>query len=494
MKHIIIADDAAVNRKLLILYLQHLPQLVIHEARNGSEVMRLLSKQEIHLVILDLIMPKLDGFDVLRLMQHSPEYRNIPVIVQSALSDQDYITKALELGAYDYFTKSSEMAVLAVNLPLKVKNALHSYGLYKAMENELVERQRAERALRSSEERYRMLIQQSKEGIILIDVPTQRIIEVNPYMVALSGYREEELRGMELHVLLDRKKYELEAFFRTVKESGVLPVGRRRYKKRDGTFWEGERSGSLIRYGDQELLLLFLRDVTAEVARQQQLEGHLRLAGTVQKGFLPPNMQQNRFMLRTIYQPWAMVSGDLYDYRWDEADEILEGYIMDVSGHGIATALVTSALKSLSAQAFEFNGPLKDKLDWLNQAVSVYCHDEFYAAMLWFRFDFKQRSLTYAAGGIHYIIYSNGEKSERWTIPGSPIGMVEEPEFTEVIKPLQEGDQFFFCTDGLSDLMRSRWQGCSGEFLDNMQSLRDLASGQDVKDDITVVGIAVYGI
>ena len=98
---ILIADDEAEIRQLLRLYLEK-DGYEVMEAENGVEAMEILRQREIHLILLDIMMPQLDGYQVLRKLRQES---NIPVIFLSAKgADEDKIL-GLDLGADDYITK-----------------------------------------------------------------------------------------------------------------------------------------------------------------------------------------------------------------------------------------------------------------------------------------------------------------------------------------------------------------------------------------------------
>lgn len=98
---ILIADDEAEIRDVLHLYLEK-DGYEIYEAADGVEAMELLKKEPIDLAILDIMMPGLDGYRVLRNIR---ENNNIPVIILSAKSSDSDKILGLDLGADDYITK-----------------------------------------------------------------------------------------------------------------------------------------------------------------------------------------------------------------------------------------------------------------------------------------------------------------------------------------------------------------------------------------------------
>ena len=99
--HILIADDETEIRQLLRLYLEK-DGYEVFEAENGVEALSILRQTEIHLVLLDIMMPQMDGYQVMRRLRQDS---NIPVIFLSAKgADEDKIL-GLDLGADDYITK-----------------------------------------------------------------------------------------------------------------------------------------------------------------------------------------------------------------------------------------------------------------------------------------------------------------------------------------------------------------------------------------------------
>lgn len=135
MYKILIADDVAMNRMLIKSILKSkLKDIEYLEAEDGEVVLDLIKRNEIDLVILDLVMPHMDGFETLQALKSNPEYNHIPVIVNSALSEITSIEKTLEMGAMEYFTKPFSPDDIEIILPLKVKNALQLHDQNKEIE------------------------------------------------------------------------------------------------------------------------------------------------------------------------------------------------------------------------------------------------------------------------------------------------------------------------------------------------------------------------
>ena len=109
--HILVVDDNRLNRLKLTRALTQQGHAV-SEAENGREALEMLRSELFDLVLLDILMPEVDGFQVLREMKDDAELRDIPVIVISGLEDMDSVDRCMAAGADDFLNKSVEPAVL----------------------------------------------------------------------------------------------------------------------------------------------------------------------------------------------------------------------------------------------------------------------------------------------------------------------------------------------------------------------------------------------
>ncbi len=134
---LLVVDDEAHNRKLLRMVLRQ-GEYAFSEAENGTQALEILQKERIDLILLDLMMPSPNGFDILLAVKKSDRLRDIPVIVASASTAPEDVERSLTLGAADYFMKPLTEWDIRFQLPIKVRNAL-------AVNQASEERLRAER-------------------------------------------------------------------------------------------------------------------------------------------------------------------------------------------------------------------------------------------------------------------------------------------------------------------------------------------------------------
>jgi sigma-B regulation protein RsbU (phosphoserine phosphatase) len=101
---LLVVDDDAMNREMLARRLRR-SGYTVSTAEDGVHALRLMRTQHFDLVLLDLIMPGLDGFQVLGRVKNDPTLRDIPVLLLSALDEENGIARCIEMGAEDYLSK-----------------------------------------------------------------------------------------------------------------------------------------------------------------------------------------------------------------------------------------------------------------------------------------------------------------------------------------------------------------------------------------------------
>ncbi|MDD2708170.1 MAG: adenylate/guanylate cyclase domain-containing protein [Verrucomicrobiae bacterium] len=136
--HILIVDDSAPNRELLQRRLERQGHQTT-SAENGEQALALLKKHAFDLVLLDILMPGKDGFQVLQEIKADPGHRHLPIIMLSALDDIDQVARCLAMGAEDYLHKPFNPIILRARI-----DACLEKKRLRDMEQEMLERLRRE--------------------------------------------------------------------------------------------------------------------------------------------------------------------------------------------------------------------------------------------------------------------------------------------------------------------------------------------------------------
>ena len=110
-KHILIVEDEADLRELVRQRLEW-SNYVVSAAADGEEGLKKIYEENIDLIILDIMLPGVDGYEVMRTLKRNPRYSRIPILAFTAKGSKDSQEKILEAGADDYLVKPYEGNIL----------------------------------------------------------------------------------------------------------------------------------------------------------------------------------------------------------------------------------------------------------------------------------------------------------------------------------------------------------------------------------------------
>jgi two-component system response regulator VicR len=106
-RKILVVDDEKLIQRMTRFILER-SHYEVHVASDGKEALRLVREVRPDLILLDVQLPHMDGFDVLAVLRQSPDMRDIPVVMLSSLAEATDRTRGLGLGASEYLTKPYE--------------------------------------------------------------------------------------------------------------------------------------------------------------------------------------------------------------------------------------------------------------------------------------------------------------------------------------------------------------------------------------------------
>jgi PAS domain S-box-containing protein len=176
---ILVVDDQLQNIELLEAYL--IPQgYEIVRAASGEEALAKLSDNPIDLILLDVMMPGMDGFEVTRKVRQDVKIRLLPIILVTSLRETEDRIKGIEAGCDDFISKP----VYKMELLARVRSLLKVKAYSDLMIN--------------SELRYRSLFETAQDGILILNALTGDITDANPFLINMLGYSKQELLGKKL--------------------------------------------------------------------------------------------------------------------------------------------------------------------------------------------------------------------------------------------------------------------------------------------------------
>jgi diguanylate cyclase (GGDEF)-like protein/PAS domain S-box-containing protein len=180
---ILIVDDAPDNLSVLRkLMVEQGYQTFV--ANSGERALEIARRVQPDLILLDVIMPGMDGFETCRELKANPLTQSIPVLFMSARTGQDDVVQGFDLGAVDYISKPLRMAEVCarVRTQLQIRYATDSQ--------------------QEQAERLRTIVNNMAEGLLIIE-PDGRIQFTNPACDAYLGYMAHELAGKSISDLLN---------------------------------------------------------------------------------------------------------------------------------------------------------------------------------------------------------------------------------------------------------------------------------------------------
>jgi two-component system cell cycle response regulator len=113
--HILVVDDSHLNRMMLARQLEQQGHAV-GLAENGRQALEMIRAEPFDLVLLDIVMPEVDGYQVLEQMKGDTWLRDIPVVVISAVDEMESVVRCIEMGAEDYLPKPFDPVLLRARI------------------------------------------------------------------------------------------------------------------------------------------------------------------------------------------------------------------------------------------------------------------------------------------------------------------------------------------------------------------------------------------
>lgn len=336
-------------------------------------------------------------------------------------------------------------------------------------------------------------VEQSPCSVVITDI-NGNIEYVNPKFTQTTGYLPAEAIGKNPRILKSghQPPAVYEEMWRAI-TAGEEWQGEFQNISKSGTlFWESASiSGIRDATGKITHYLAIKEDITPRKHMEDSIRRDMELASRIQRGLLPADLDNRFLQVRTIYRPHHHVGGDLFGYSWDEKSATLSGYIADVMGHGVGTALQAAALRALFYQAEEQKRSPAETLRWINSRIPAYFTEDTFAAAVYFQFDFIRKLLVFAVAGINHLFAWSKQFAGLVTRPGIYLGIIEEYEYEDHTVNLHSGDSFIFLTDGLFDLIADRHGFACLPRGKHWDFLHALAAENKMTDDASALYIAI---
>ena len=193
---ILIVDDTKVNLDFLMIILRDAGYKV-HPASNGPSALEIVKTVHPTLILIDVMMPGMDGFEVCRHLKDDENTRQIPVIFISGQDDADMKIKGFEAGGIDFISKpfNSGEVLARVKMHIELRQTRINLEIQNArLQEEIASRIKVQQSLEESEKRFRLMFENAPLSYQSLDT-NARIIDVNQCWLTTLGYTRDEVIG-----------------------------------------------------------------------------------------------------------------------------------------------------------------------------------------------------------------------------------------------------------------------------------------------------------
>lgn len=505
---VLIADDTQANRALLRAYLSRLGFETLM-AEDGEQALEVYRREKPDVVLMDLMMPRMDGFTSIERIRAEGGTRWVPIVIVSAM-DADYdIVRGLEAGADDFMTKPLSYQMFAAKM----------HNLARALEFQ-VSREEARR-------REAAIADAVVDGILTFDAGF-RILNVNRAACQIFLCGEGELVGSDLRKLLPGAgEGSWEAAFRTYLEGsdeGFAGSLREVPAKRcDGAEFPGEMVITELPISNARLFIAVLRDISERqrvgrqlaenAARLQQYHDEAETEAELAKDIMERHIRRDALEqsgVRHAVIPTQRFSGDIVLAARSRSGK-LYAMLADATGHGLAAAMSGLAIVTDFYRAVEDEVPLRRMVLMLNNTLAQLLPRGRFVSAALVVLDQDRRVGAMWLGGMPDVIQlaSDGSLIRRFSSDQLPLGIVawQASEISVTGLEWQEQAQLLMCSDGLIEAQAAGGEAfgyegmlaaVAGSKVDGrlealLERLADHLGGQGGHDDISMLLLDLPG-
>lgn len=318
---ILIVDDTPTNLDMLLDFLEAAGFKVV-VAEDGERALGLAEYAPPDLILLDILMPGIDGFETCRRLKANPATQEIPIIFLTAVSDNVDKVKGLNLGAVDYITKplNHEEVLARVNTHVRLQNLTKRLiEQNERLEKEIQQRQQVEeereqafKALQRSEARFRRLIESNVIGVVF-SMTDGTITDANDAFLHIVGYNRTDLKAGRLNwqtITPPEYAHLNQAAVAELTSSGAFSAFEKEYLRKDGRRIPVMIGGALLNE-TQQAVVSFVLDLTQ----------HKQAEDTIREQAALLNITTDAILVRGLdnkIQYWNKGAEQVYGWTMEE--------------------------------------------------------------------------------------------------------------------------------------------------------------------------------
>lgn len=450
---VLIVDDTETSRQILQVFLKKLGFSVL-TANDGAQAVERFTAEAPDLVLMDVMMPVMDGYEATRRIKAVSGERWVPVVFLSALDQEESFVAGLDAGGDDYLAKPVNFVILDA----KLRSLVRTLDLQKRLDEE--------------SRRVAGITDNIIDGVITIG--ESGVIEwCNPAVEAMFGICRDELIGHNISRLMPEPYHsEHDGYLRRYLESGVphiLGMGGRLVTgvRADGQEFPMELGVTEMWVNNRRQFVGVVRDVTERTRSEAVLKDNAeRLQRYHDMQEAENEMAQDivrRQMMRSGLSdprvhhwvtPASNFSGDIVAAN-RAADGTLYVLLADATGHGLGAAICTLPVLAVFYSLSDTGAPLSHIVAEVNRQLAATMPIGRFVAASMLRIDHARSAAEIWLGGTPELLLIDeaGAVKESIVATHLPLGIAEFhlEDATPTRIAIASGDQFVLFSDGLSE-------------------------------------------
>lgn len=264
-RNILVVDDNEGNLLLIKKILKN--KYLVTSSESAKEALILIQKYRFDLILLDIMMPEIDGFQLCKMIKSNPLTVDIPVIFMTAKTDAESLENAFEIGAIDYITKPFNYRELLA----KIKNHLRLINSKELIKKELIERLHAEKKIKEQKITLRSILEYSYDAILTLD-DQRNILSANISSVKKFEYSNDDFLKLKFEEIIysENREFVINEIFQVIEFDKHITVECNIITKNEKLV-PVEININAIKIPNKKIILAIIRDITERIENQQKI-------------------------------------------------------------------------------------------------------------------------------------------------------------------------------------------------------------------------------
>lgn len=446
-------------------------------ATSGAKALQIIQSGHVpDMILLDVMMPGMDGYEFCSLIKQTPALKNIPIIFITASSDAESESQALAAGAVDFIHKPINHDVLLARVHLHLGMIQNRRELEELNQRLFVTLSEVEKS-RDQLQILATAIEYSPTSIVVTDLDAN-IEYVNPHYCKLIGYSSDEVIGQKSAILTSANTHPQKYVDLWTKiGQGEAWSGEFVNVTRDGVAYREEAHIAPVKdaHGQTTHYVSVQLDITArheaeemiKLARQNEMLLHAAIQKELLFGKMPEELLG--YQIRSYTAASQIVDGDFYTLTQlgDNTFEILSG---DVMGKGMTAALVGAGVKNAYREAIAdllirgVVGVLPQPDEIINE-VNIRVADKLielgvFVTLTLVRFDHTNNQMIWVNAGHTptLLVHKTSGVCEELLGDNLPLGVIEDEIYRQYQTQLGPEDVVCIYSDGLTEAENTQQQ------------------------------------